>query len=92
MTVSSIISLLIVAALVAAGTGLALAHVHPGAACTGHLLFTALLPPPLFEAALSLSWAELRRDAGPILTLATGGVVISALVVTGGMTLRLGRA
>jgi len=73
--------------LVAAGAGLALAHVHTGVALTGHLLFSALLPPLLFEAALSLSWAELRRDALPILTLATAGVVISALVVAAGMTL-----
>ena len=75
--------------LVAAGTGLALAHVHTGATLTGHLLFSALLPPLLFEAALSLPWAALRRDAAPILTLATAGVVISALVVAGGMTMLL---
>lgn len=103
MTVYSITLLLIVSALVAlaarrlhvpytvglvaAGAGLALAHVHTGAALTGHLLFSALLPPLLFEAALSLSWAELRRDALPILTLATAGVAVSALVVAAGMTL-----
>ncbi len=73
--------------LVAAGTGLALAHVHTGTALTGHLLFSALLPPLLFEAALSLSWTELRRDALPILTLATAGVAVSALVVAAGMAL-----
>jgi CPA1 family monovalent cation:H+ antiporter len=50
-------------------------------------LFDALLPPLLFEAALSLSWRELRRDAALVLTLATAGVAISALVVAGGMTL-----
>ena len=73
--------------LVAAGTALALAHVHTETALTGHLLFSALLPPLLFEAALSLSWAELKRDALPILTLATIGVVISALAVAAGMAL-----
>ena len=103
MTVYSITLLLVVATLVAlaarrlrvpytvglvvAGTGLALAHVHTGTALTGHLLFSALLPPLLFEAALSLSWAELRRDALPILTLATVGVVVSALAVAAGMAL-----
>lgn len=76
--------------LVAAGTGLALAHVHTGTALTGHLLFSALLPPLLFEAALSLSWAELRRDALPILTLATAGVAVSALAVAAGMALLVG--
>lgn len=76
--------------LVAAGTGLALAHVRTGTALTGHLLFSALLPPLLFEAALSLSWAELRRDALPILTLATAGVAVSALAVAAGMALLVG--
>ena len=101
MTVDSITFLLIVATLVAlaarrlrvpytvglvaAGTLLALAHVRTGASLTGHLLFSALLPPLLFEAALSLPWAELRRDAVPILTLATAGVIVSALVVALGM-------
>ena len=105
MTVDSIIFLLIVATLtalaarrlrvpytvglVAAGALLALAHVQTGTRLTGHLLFTALLPPLLFEAALSLSWDELRRDAAPILTLATAGVIISALVVSAGMALLL---
>ena len=105
MTVYSITLLLIVATLVAlaarrlrvpytvglvvAGTALALAHVHTGTALTGRLLFTALLPPLLFEAALSLSWAELRRDALPILTLATAGVVVSALAVAAGMAFLL---
>ena len=101
LTVYSITLLLLVATLVAlasrrlrvpytvglvvAGTALALAHVHTGTALTGHLLFSALLPPLLFEAALSLSWTELRRDALPILTLATVGVVVSALAVAAGM-------
>jgi CPA1 family monovalent cation:H+ antiporter len=71
--------------LVVVGTAMTLAHIHTGIILTRKLLFDALLPPLLFEAALALSWHELRRDSGIILTLATAGVVISALVVAGGM-------
>ncbi len=103
MTIQGVIFLLIVAALTAlaarrlrvpytvglvtVGTALSLAHVHTGVILTRRLLFDALLPPLLFEAALSLSWKEMRRDAAVILTLATAGVAVSALVVAGGMTL-----
>ncbi len=72
--------------LVAVGTALSLAHAGGSIVLTRRLLFDALLPPLLFEAALTLSWREVRRDAAPILTLATVGVVISALVVAAGMT------
>ncbi len=72
--------------LVLAGAGLTLARIAGGAALTPHLIFEALLPPLLFEAALTLPWRELRRDALPVLTLSTLGVALSALVVTGGMS------
>ncbi|HEX2760668.1 MAG TPA: cation:proton antiporter, partial [Rhizomicrobium sp.] len=48
-----------------------------------------ILPPLLFEAALNLHWHELKRDALPVLVLSTLGVVISAAVVAGGMTVLL---
>lgn len=72
--------------LVVTGLGLALARIGTGAALTPEFIFGAILPPLLFEAALNIHWSELRRDALPILTLATLGVVISALVVAAGMT------
>lgn len=73
--------------LVVTGIALALAHVSDtGAALTRDLIFNALLPPLLFEAALNIHWRELRRDLLPVLTLATLGVIISALVIAGGMT------
>jgi len=53
------------------------------------MIYLVILPPLLFEAALNLHWHELRRDAVPVLVLATLGVVISAAVVAGGMTLLL---
>ena len=52
---------------------------------THDLIFDLLLPPLLFEAALSMSWREVQRDFFPIAVLATLGTVIAACVVTGGM-------
>jgi len=72
--------------LVITGTGLALAHVEIGLVLTHDLIFEVILPPLLFEAALSIRWSELKRDMLPVLTLSTLGVVISALVVAGGMS------
>ena len=72
--------------LVVTGVVLALAHVNTGLTLTRSLIFNALLPPLLFEAALSLPWRELRRDWLPITLLAVFGVVVSAAVVAGGMT------
>ena len=76
--------------LVVAGVGLALAKVETGTVLTHDFIFDVILPPLLFEAALSIGWAELRRDALPVLTLATLGVVISAVVVAAGMVGILG--
>jgi len=72
--------------LVLTGVGLTLLRVGGGATLTPQLIFEAFLPPLLFEAALSLHWRDLRRDATPILILSTFGVVLSAAVVTAGMT------
>jgi CPA1 family monovalent cation:H+ antiporter len=52
---------------------------------TKDLLFDILLPPLIFEAALSLRWQELRRDLDLILILANAGVLISALITAAGM-------
>ena len=71
--------------LVLAGVAIRLIQVGPGALLTPHLITEAFLPPLLFEAALSLRWRELRRDALPIFVLSTLGVVISAAVVAGGL-------
>jgi len=71
--------------LVATGVGLALSRIGTGAALTHDFIFNTLLPPLLFEAALNIHWNALRRDALPVLTLASLGVVLSALVVAAGM-------
>ena len=76
--------------LVAAGAAVTFAHVDAGVELTHDIIFDAILPSLLFEAALNIHWSELRRDAAPVLTLAAGGVVISAIVVATGLTGFLG--
>lgn len=71
--------------LVLTGAVLAISHVDVGIALTHEFIFDVALPPLLFEAALFVHWDELRRDAVPVLTLATLGTVISAVVVAAGM-------
>ena len=102
MTIDRTIFLLLVAALVAliarrlrlpytvglvlTGVGLTAARVAGGAALTPHLILEAFLPPLLFEASLSLSWRDLRREGWLLFILSTLGVLVSAAVVTAGMT------
>ena len=76
--------------LVVAGIGLALVRVETGVTLTHEFIFDLILPPLLFEAALAIHWTELRRDALPVLTLATLGVLISAVVIAAGMVGILG--
>ena len=71
--------------LVMAGIILAILPFAPKVSLTKDLIFTALLPPLLFEAALYIHWDQLRRDFLVILVLATLGVLLSACVTTIGM-------
>ena len=71
--------------LVIVGTIITLSQRDIGLHLTHDLIFDLILPPLLFEAALSISWRELRRDYFPITVLATLGTMIAACVVTGGM-------
>jgi CPA1 family monovalent cation:H+ antiporter len=71
--------------LVIAGIGLALTRLNTGLVLTHDLIFTVILPPLLFEAAINIHWRELRRDAVPVLMLALVGTMISAAVVTASM-------
>ncbi|HXQ34111.1 MAG TPA: cation:proton antiporter, partial [Anaerolineales bacterium] len=52
---------------------------------TKDLIFTIFLPPLIYEAAIYIKWQELRRDLPVILTLATVGVLLSAIVTAIGM-------
>jgi CPA1 family monovalent cation:H+ antiporter len=69
--------------LVTVGAGLALTKTDLGPHLTHELIFDLILPPLLFEAALTLSWRELIRDSLPLLALAGVGTVVSAAVVAG---------
>ena len=71
--------------LVFTGVILALTGVETGTMLTHDFIFEIILPPLLFEAALSIHWSELRRDMLPVLVLATLGVIISAGIVALGM-------
>jgi Na+:H+ antiporter len=71
--------------LVIAGIGLALLPFSPRVELTKQLIFTAFLPPLIFEAAIYLRWRELRKDLPVVLVLATVGVVVSAAVTAVGM-------
>lgn len=71
--------------LVAAGIILAFVPFAPKVSLTKDLIFTALLPPLLFEAALYIHWNQLRRDFPVIILLATLGVLLSACVTATGM-------
>ena len=76
--------------LVFAGAALALTRSHAGLALTHDLIFDIVLPPLLFEAALNLSWSDLRKDLVPVAALSTLGVVLCAALVAGGLAALLG--
>ena len=71
--------------LVGAGIVLAVLKIAPNISLTKDLIFTALLPPLLFEAAFYIRWSELRKDFALVVLLATLGVVLSAAVTAVGM-------
>jgi monovalent cation:H+ antiporter, CPA1 family len=72
--------------LVLAGAALAVSRYDTGIHLTHDIIFDVILPPLLFEAAINIPWYELRRDIVPVVVLSALGVVISALVVSLGMT------
>jgi CPA1 family monovalent cation:H+ antiporter len=76
--------------LVLTGVALALTPMRTGIVLTHDLIFSLLLPPLLFQAALSIRWQDLRRDLLPVLVFATLGVAIAAATVAGGMMALLG--
>ena len=71
--------------LVAAGLLLAWLPLGLEVALTPQLIFTVLLPPLVFEAAIQIPWQPFRRELPLLLVLATIGVVIAAAAVTVGM-------
>lgn len=71
--------------LVLAGIGLSISGYKSGITLTPELVFSVLLPPLVFEAALHLGWGQFRREGALVLSLAFGGTLLSAGVVAAGM-------
>jgi CPA1 family monovalent cation:H+ antiporter len=71
--------------LVCAGIALAISPLTPAVQLTKELVFGALLPPLIFEAAFQLRWRELRKQLPIVMVLATLGVVLSTAVNAVGM-------
>jgi CPA1 family monovalent cation:H+ antiporter len=76
--------------LVTAGFCLAVLPFAPPVQLTKDFLFTALLPPLLFDSAFHIHWDWLRRNALVIGVLATVGVILSASVTAAGMHYAMG--
>ena len=71
--------------LVVAGFLIALMPNSPELPLSRGLIFTVLLPPLVFEAALQLSWPRFRHELPLTLALAFLGVAVAASVVAAGM-------
>lgn len=67
--------------LVVAGAGIAATGLLHGFTLTKDLVFRALLPPLIFEAAFFIQWKELRQNLVPVLTLALVGVLASTAII-----------
>lgn len=76
--------------LVLAGIGLAIAPWRFSLPLDRTLIFTVLLPPLIFEAALQLEWRAFRRDLPVSLLLAFPGVAVAAGAVAAGAHYLLG--
>ncbi|MDE2429762.1 MAG: cation:proton antiporter, partial [Burkholderiales bacterium] len=75
--------------LLLAGITLSFLPFVPSIKLTKELIFSGLLPPLIFEAALFLRWDELRKVLPSTLIFATFGMLLSALVTGAGMMLLL---
>src|ERR1700723_3401330 len=71
--------------LVIAGMILYLFHVHLTLHLSRELIFFVFLPPLVFEAALFISWRELKTELPLVALLATVGVILAAAVTAIGM-------
>ena len=71
--------------LTVAGITLAFARAPFDVELTKELIFTAFLPPLIFEAAFHMDWRALRDDAPVVLTLATLGVLLACGIAAAGL-------
>jgi CPA1 family monovalent cation:H+ antiporter len=77
-------------ALVVAGLLIAVLGLGNGVQLSKELIYKALLPPLIFEAAYQMPWPEVRRDLPVTAFMATGGVLISTVITAGLMHLLTG--
>jgi CPA1 family monovalent cation:H+ antiporter len=68
-----------------AGVAVALSHISLHVELTKELIFTAFLPPLIFEAALHMRWRSLRDDAAVVLVLVTLGVLLASGITAAGL-------
>ncbi len=78
--------------LVIAGIGMAILGGAFKLSVAPDLIYTVLLPPLIFEAALQLKWRPFRDNLVVTLTLAFPGVVVTGAVVAAGMHFIIGWA
>jgi CPA1 family monovalent cation:H+ antiporter len=71
--------------LVLAGGGLALLGGAVSLSVSSDLIYTVLLPPLVFEAALQLKWAPFRRDLPVTAALAFPGVLMTGAIIATGI-------
>jgi len=76
--------------LVVAGAAIAATRPDFGLTLTHDAIFDLILPPLLFEAAVTLRWSDLRRDLAPIALLATLGTAVAAALIAAVMTVLAG--
>lgn len=76
--------------LVAAGISLALLGGAMNIVVTPDLIYTVLLPPLIFEAALQLKWRPFRNDLPVTVTLAFPGVLLTGAIIAVGMHFVIG--
>lgn len=76
--------------LVLAGVALTFLGASVKLSLTPELIYTVLLPPLIFEAALQLKWRPFRDNLPVTLTLAFPGVLVTGAVVASGMHLFIG--
>jgi CPA1 family monovalent cation:H+ antiporter len=76
--------------LVAAGIGLALLGGSMNLSLTPDLIYTVLLPPLIFEAALQLHWRPFRNNLAVTATLAFPGTLLTGAIIATGMHLIVG--
>ena len=71
--------------LVLAGMVLVVMQVRLQIQLSKDLIFSVFLPPLVYEAALCIHWDELKKDIAVVVTLATAGVAIAAVIMAAGM-------